>query len=159
MLVSGVHMLTSTNLEYCPDTGVLTEDSKWLGSMDPSGYYKFKRDEYNYFVHRVCWYLYYGRWPIVVDHINGDRADNRLDNLREVSQQENSKNCAISANNTSGFNGVYWNKLNRKWIANICVSRRTIYLGSYAALEDAIAHRVSANKVYGFHTNHGRKAN
>lgn len=108
--------------------------------------------------HRVVWAYCHGAWPLdQIDHINHDRADNRIANLRTAPQSENAKNAGLRSDNTSGFTGVYWNKSRRKWVAQIGLPGGvTKPLGRYSDLADAVAARKDAEKKYGFHPNHGR---
>lgn len=107
--------------------------------------------------HRVAWAMAYGRWPInQIDHINGDRSDNRLRNLREVTLVENSRNTKRPSTNTSGHIGVGYHKNVGKWFAHISVSRKMRHLGYFADKADAIAARLTAERELGFHPNHGR---
>ncbi len=111
-----------------------------------------------YQAHRVCWLLHYGQWPTGhIDHINGVKSDNRIENLRDVSATENAKNAKTPCHNTSGFIGVSWSKVAKKWRANIKVNQRQISIGYFSAKEDAIQARKLAEEKYGFHPNHGRK--
>lgn len=112
-----------------------------------------------YLAHRVAIALVNGEWPEgEVDHINGDRTDNRWCNLRAVSHQENAKNRAIGRGNSSGLMGVYWSKANLCWIAEIKADGVKHHLGSFASKEAAYAARKSAEGAHGFHRNHGRAA-
>ena len=107
--------------------------------------------------HRVIWAMHYGQWPTKnIDHIDGNKANNAITNLREVTAQENSKNSRMPKNNTSGHVGVNFNKQSGKWKAYIKVSGKWVYLKTYANIEDAIAARQAAEIKYGFHKNHGR---
>lgn len=107
--------------------------------------------------HRVVWAMLYGSWPAMqLDHINGVRDDNRPANLREVSNLENSRNSSISDRNSSGTRGVYFDKRRSKWIAQIGVNYKTVHLGSFDDLDDAVACRKMAESQHGFHRNHGR---
>lgn len=106
--------------------------------------------------HRICWLLHYGVWPNNIDHINGDRSDNRIANLRSVTKKENAKNVKKRVTNKSGKPGVYWREKIQRWQANICVEGKSIYLGCFKNIEDAISAREEAEKKYCFHPNHGR---
>lgn len=108
--------------------------------------------------HRVIWAMAHNRWPKFIDHIDGDRTNNRLYNLREVSKAENSQNIAIPSDNTSGHIGVSWCKAYGKWQTGIGVNGKRVALGRYADLADAIKARKEAEIKYGYHANHGRVA-
>jgi hypothetical protein len=110
-----------------------------------------------YKAHRIIWAIYYGEDPISqIDHINGDRADNRIENLRIASAAENSKNRARRNDNKSGVTGVTWDKGTNKWRACIRVNHKTQYLGVFPDIEAAVAARKAAELKLGFHANHGR---
>lgn len=110
-----------------------------------------------FLAHRVIWALMTGAWPVEqVDHINGDRADNRWGNLREVSHAENGRNVKRPSDNSTGVMGVCLPKRTGTWVAYITAAGRRIHLGSFATLEEAAAARRSAEIEHGFHPNHGR---
>jgi hypothetical protein len=95
--------------------------------------------------HRVAWAIYYGEWPQgQIDHINGDRADNRIANLRVVDFVGNARNRKAGKNNSSGVIGVGWSSRHRKWRASIRHHGELIYLGAFASKDDAIAARRDA---------------
>jgi hypothetical protein len=105
--------------------------------------------------HRVVWALNYGQWPTgQIDHINGNGWDNRLENLRVVTARGNSRNRPIRSDNKSGINGVRLN--GRKWVAAINGNRKTIHLGTFEHMADAILARKKAEVAHGYHKNHGR---
>lgn len=110
--------------------------------------------------HRTAWAMHHGEWPAgLIDHINGDRHDNRIDNLRVVTTAENTKNSARSRNNTSGCTGVSFRKRSvrqKPWRAYIKVDRKLVELGQFWTKTEAIAARKEAERRYGFHPNHGR---
>lgn len=94
--------------------------------------------------------------PDEVDHINGDRADNRLANLRVVDKSENMRNQKLREDNSSGVCGVYWNKAANKWQAYIKIDGKVRYLGVFANIKDAAACRRKAEAEAGYHENHGK---
>jgi hypothetical protein len=118
-------------LNYDPATGVFT----WLkpvnrysmvkpgdraGCLHKRGYIHIKVDGDCYKAHRLAWLYVHGRWPEPsIDHINRDKADNRLVNLRETDQLGNMQNKGAYRSNTSGYTGVSWNKQRNKWSAQI----------------------------------------
>lgn len=122
----------------------------------PDGYKCGRIFSRNYRAHRVIWLLYTGAWPEEeLDHINGNRADNRIANLRAVSASENRRNMRLSRANTSGFTGVFWIKSRRKWVASIVINRRHNCLGYFDDIAEAAAARKVAEANAGFHPNHG----
>lgn len=132
-----------------------------VGGIGPVGYYCSQvrvngRKEFVY-CHRIAWLLTHKKWPDgQIDHINGNRADNRLLNLRDVPLGENRKNMKKPKNNTSGHMGIGWDKSRNKWNVKIGVNGKTVNVGRFKELDDAIIARKAAEKEYGFHQNHGR---
>ena len=109
--------------------------------------------------HRVAWAIYHNEWPRgQIDHINGNRSDNRLVNLRDVSQSVNGKNQRMSKANKSGFTGVFWCRRDQKWVAQITANKKYYYLGAFTKIEDAVSARIAAQIKHGFHKNHGLRA-
>lgn len=109
--------------------------------------------------HRVAYALHHGKWPPHdIDHINGDKTDNRASNIRAVTEAENMRNRAISKNNASGFMGVSWDGRRRKWAAYVTADGRKRTIGRFNELSDAVDARKSAERLAGYHENHGRNA-
>lgn len=110
-----------------------------------------------YLAHRVIWAMHYGRWPEThVDHINGDRMDNRICNLREATFSQNNMNRGAQINNTSGFKGVSWHKRANCWRADIRKNGKQIHLGSFGTREAAYAAYCQAVDLH--HGEFGRAA-
>lgn len=105
-----------------------------------------------YYAHRVAWALHTQSWPDGhIDHINGNRADNRIDNLRDVTRSQNLHNRPAQTNNKSGFKGVSWSRRRGMWAAQICVHRKNHVLGFFNCTTAAqIAYQqASAKMVWG----------
>lgn len=159
-------------LRYEPDTGKLYwREFEWMPrswlaryanteafiSRDTNGYPTGCIDEKRYSAHRVIWALYYGKWPDgEIDHIDHDRENNRIENLRIVSHQENKRNLSRRKDNISGATGVHWSKAARKWVAYIRVDKIRKHLGYFDNFEDAVFIRKKSEAENGFHERHGR---
>lgn len=107
-------------------------------------------------VHRLIWTIAKGEIPEVIDHIDGNPGNNKISNLRNVSQFINGKNCKRSKVNKSGHQGVLQRKDNRKWIAYISSSGARVHIGQFETYEEAISARKKAEIENGYHGNHGR---
>ncbi|UOF81797.1 endonuclease [Caudoviricetes sp.] len=121
------------------------------GGTDSKGHRQIRFEMKLYGAHRLAWVMTHGRWPDQeLDHINRDRSDNRLLNLRECSHAENSKNRSIYSSNTSGIPGVSWYPKLNKWVAWITSDGKRKHLGYFANIGDAAAARQSAEaEIYG----------
>ncbi len=160
-------MLSTKGLSYDPLTGIITrrfysprkgERIKQVGSIHKFGYLTCSFDSKRLRVHRLAWYLYYGEFPKNdIDHINGDRTDNRIVNLRDVTKAENGRNQKKPERNTSGVSGVYRQKGRKHWFAAIRVDGKQLFLGSFLEFHEAVNARKNAEVLYDFHENHGRK--
>jgi hypothetical protein len=108
--------------------------------------------------HRVAWLLHYGRWPSeLIDHIDGNPENNKIGNLRDVSQSVNMRNMSVRSDSRSGVLGVRMTR-SGTWIARITAEGVNKTLGHFADFDQAVAVRKQAEKALGFNENHGRKA-
>ncbi len=136
---------------YDSTTGLFfNKKGKQVGSINKDGYVYLKIKDTMYRLHRLAWLYEYGYMPLEIDHKSRIKHDNSIDNLREVSHDVNSKNMGIFKNNSSGHSGVRLNKKTNKWIANIRVNYKRIYLGLFINKKDAIEARIHAERIYGF---------
>jgi hypothetical protein len=136
---------------YCQETGVLVRNSNGISvtGLDAHGYVQVGYLKKMYKAHRLIWAMIHGEFPDgQIDHINGNRSDNRLCNLRVVTQQQNAHNKQKNKRNKSGFTGVCWNKKSSKWQACISVNAVTIYLGVFHTAEQAHAAYLSAKSIH-----------
>ena len=147
---------------YDYETGVMTFVSgrragKPLTTLSSTGYYRAQISGYQCFVHRLVWLYHHGDWPNnQIDHINGDRRDNRIENLRDVTHNDNHRNMCRRRNSKSKHAGVLWRARDKRWQASIGENGRHRYLGYFKTEEEAIAARKAAEARLGFHPNHGR---
>jgi hypothetical protein len=107
-------------------------------------------------VHRIAWKISYGSEPEFIDHQNGDRKDNRLSNLRNVSKGQNAMNRAIQRNSSTGVHGVTICNRYKNFYVYIKKGGKRSFLGSTADFFEACCWRKSAEITFGFHENHGR---
>lgn len=127
-------------------------------SLTSFGYVQGSIFNKKYSGHHIVWALYHGRWPEhQIDHINGIRHDNRIENLRDVPQSENVKNSKLSSNNTSGICGVTWDKSRKKWFAYGKAGGPMKNLGRYDCIGLAIKARITFQSNHGFSDRHGAK--
>jgi hypothetical protein len=106
--------------------------------------------------HRIIWKMVHGVDAEYIDHIDGDRLNNKIENLRSVSHSMNLRNQKMNAKNTSGHIGVYWHASTKQWAAQIKVKQQTIFLGYNKDINVVIQLRKDAEEKYNFHKNHGR---
>lgn len=108
--------------------------------------------------HRLAWFMYYGEDPDHIDHINGNREDNRILNLRSVNRTENSRNQGVSKRNTSGKPGVSYCNTRQKWCAKGLVNGVRKHLGYFDTKQEAVDARSGFERKMGYHPNHGGRA-
>lgn len=118
------------------------------GRMTMRGYRQVMIGGQLYLAHRVVFAIIHGYWPNFVDHINGKRADNRPENLREVTPSQSVCNRGLPKNNKSGIKGVWWDARRKKWTAQIAVGKKMIRLGRHDDLELAVFIRECAEEKY-----------
>ena len=124
------------------ETGIITRKrtGKIMGCKNTGGYIIFSFNHVNYYVHRIILTKYLEREikpDYKADHINHNKSDNRISNLRELNHQENTQHQQLSSRNTSGYKGVSWNKPANKWIAHVMLNKKRIHLGLFDTKEDA----------------------
>lgn len=118
------------------------------GSVDAYGRIVMRIGGRLYFAHQLAWLYVHGAWPNgVIDHINGIRSDNRICNLRDVSQAVNMQNRRVAkTTHKLGVIGVSWHEAGRKWRARVGVNRREVHLGLFDSVEEASAAYITAKR-------------
>ena len=152
-------------LSYDPDTGefVRLVDVRRARAGDKcrrlssAGYYQIGVDGWAYLAHRLAWLYMTGEWPAgLVDHIDGDRINNRWCNLRPATVTQNGANSRLNKNNTSGFKGVSRVPGNKPWKAQIRDYGKVVVLGYFD--DPAVAHEVYIAAATRIHGEYARRA-
>jgi hypothetical protein len=134
-------------LSYDANTGVFT----WLkptsnrvkagapaGALQNHGYVVVGFGGNHYLAHRLAWLYSYGTWPKgEVDHINRNRQDNRLANLRDTTRSENALNTGARPESSSGIKGVSWDKVCKRWRVQMRIKGKQTYVGVFKTIEEA----------------------
>lgn len=146
-------------LEYDINTGIFTwkQDKSSRATKGAiagtlsNGYISITINKHIYRAHRLVWLYCFQEWPSnYLDHINGDKIDNRLDNLREATTVENSYNIKAHKDSSTGIKGIYFNKANNNYRAQIRYNGKTISLGSFKTPEEAsLAYNSKAKELHG----------
>jgi hypothetical protein len=147
-----------SRFSYDPETGEITRIKgktdfigKRAGSLRPNGYRFVQIKRRFYAEHRLVWFYVHGCWPTnYIDHINRNRSDNRIENLRECTKQQNSSNKKQNRGSASGLVGVKYRSDRGKWRADITVGGKRHYLGLHSTKEAAFcAYELAARKMLG----------
>lgn len=166
-------------VDYDPETGSMTWRSKnfsepdaarWnaryagkeCGTIDDKGYRRITlrfagHAPFKIRAHRLAWFISFGSLPTgEIDHINQNKADNRLSNLRDVPKSVNQRNVARKSNNTSGVTGVCWHKQRGKWCAQASMNGKHYHLGLFEDIAEAEMAARKFRAENGFTETHGR---
>lgn len=164
-------MITQERLKqlflYDPETGHLINKSgerrrvgKSSGSLNSEGYVNVFIEGRQYKAHRLVWCFVFGEWIVYpdyeIDHVNGDKADNRIQNLRKCTKSMNQRNGSMRVNNKSGVIGVNWKSKQKVWVARIWDGPHHKFLGNFKQLDDAREARAKAERELGYHPGHGK---
>jgi hypothetical protein len=133
-------------LNYDPNTGIFTWKQKTsnrikvgaiAGNLHNCGYIELKVKGNRILAHRLAWLYEHGKLPSLIDHINGDKKDNRICNLRQASFAENAYNSKIRVDNKSGIRCVCWDNKRQSWGVRIKLEGKLKYFGNYKDLNEA----------------------
>lgn len=123
-----------------------------------NGYLRITVNGQRHLAHRVVWFFVHGYWPVELDHIDHNKANNAMSNLRIVDRVENSRNSSLSTRNKSGYTGVSFDSWSKKWRACVTIGGKNIKLGRFDDPESAYKARIAASIKHGFHANHGMRS-
>jgi hypothetical protein len=118
--------------QNCPKTNL---NGTKAGYLNNTGYLRVKINQKGYLIHRLIYVSHHGYLPKMIDHINGNPLDNRIENLREATSYENQYNAKARKDNYSGIKGIGWNKTKKKWIVRIRINGVRKHLGAFEDLE------------------------
>jgi hypothetical protein len=142
-------------LAYTPDTGVFTwrqsrgtkKEGSVAGWQHSTGYWYIRLDGCDYKLHRLAWLYVYGKDPEgLLDHIDRNKSNNRITNLRTATHAQNQQNKKVYKNNRSGHKGIGWYAPTNKWRVRIQHEGTNRLLGYFIYLKDAVAARAAAEK-------------
>jgi hypothetical protein len=127
------------------------------GRIDTSGHRQITINNRSYLAHRIAIFIKNGSWPKnQIDHINGNKDDNRIINLRECSASQNQQNSKKRIDNKSGVKGVSWHNGRKNWVCQLQINKKKIHVGEYKKFEDAVsAIKIAREKIHKEYANHG----
>ena len=137
---------------YDPATGVFTRKvsaggvraGTIAGCKNADGYLVIRVDGALYYAHRLAWVYVHGTAPVHIDHVDTDKSNNRISNLREATPLQNNWNVGRNRRNTSGYKGVSFHRQSGKWVARIKLSGKYASLGLFSTPQEAHAAYIDA---------------
>lgn len=123
---------------YDEELGVLkNKKGRVIGYTSQEGYRKAYIFGKYLYLHRVIFFYVHGYLPDLIDHIDRNKLNNRVSNLREASKSENCLNSSKRITNTSGYKNVVWHKVAKKWRAQVTVNKKRVHVGLFDSPEEA----------------------
>jgi len=135
------------------------EDLQELGWVNANGYRTLSILGKSYLIHRLIWCYCHGAMPTMdIDHIDHNRVNNHIENLREVTRLEQAHNVSLNKTSKTGIPGVRWHKHTQSYVATIgrYSLHKSGHLGCFKNLDEAVACRKAAEVAEGYHKNHGK---
>ena len=129
------------NYIYDDDGLLINLKGKEIGWTDDKGYKRCTINRVTYFQHRLIYLYHHGVWPNVCDHINQNKSDNRIENLRSVTFQENLLNRGANITNKLKLKNISWHKASNRWRVQICRDYKIIEIGYFRCIAQAITAR------------------
>jgi hypothetical protein len=164
--------------DYNPETGIFTwkkrdyidgEDPRYINRFNRNmagkvaagrhseGYLIARIDGVNVKLHRLAWIYHYGVEPDIIDHINGVRNDNRIENLRNIKKHENNWNQGIRKDNKTGYSGLHWNNQIGKWHVRLGHKNIAHHVGFFDDFDEALIERNKKIVELGYFDGHGNR--
>lgn len=149
----------SAIVDYNVDTGIFTNKvgtrnrrlGATAGGLRPDGYIAISIDSVRYLAHRLAWFYVHKTWPKdLIDHIDGNKSNNCISNLREATHSTNAQNTGVVSDNSTGFRGVTYDTSRGKYLARICINGIEKNLGRFTTAEEAsIVYTAAAKQHFG----------
>ena len=125
------------------------------GHLKSTGYMAVRINNKEYKAHRIIYLWHHGYLPACIDHIDGNRSNNKIDNLRPATTSQNNWNSKRPRKNTSGLKGVCWCKRDKKWLARVQINGKQLHLGYFNNIDDAeVAIRNARESNHGEYAKH-----
>lgn len=124
-------------LYYKDDRGSNKTKGKAAGVFDGKGYVLVSINKRLYKAHRIIFKMIHGFDPDVIDHVDGNKSNNAIENLRNATKAQNGWNCKTKTENASGVKGVHWCNEKNKWIAKLRIDGARKYIGSFLCIDEA----------------------
>lgn len=155
-------MLTQSELKsqlsYNKDTGIFTwkinksrlaKIGNIAGSLHNNGYYSICINNKQYLAHRLAWLYISGEMPKNnIDHIDNNKINNKINNLREATKSQNEFNTKLRNNNSSGFKGVCLDKRKNLWYSSSCINNKRTFLGCFKTAQLASVAYINFTKKH-----------
>lgn len=120
------------------------------------GYTTIHYQRKRYYLHRLIFLMHHGFLPVEIDHIDTDRTNNKIENLRVCSRSQNGSNRPAQSNSKSGIKNVSWSKVRNKWTVFIKSNNKQKNIGGFDDLELAeLVSIMAREKYHGMYANHG----
>lgn len=137
-----------------PKNSRSVKENMEAGSKSGHGYKKVTTKGKTFYTHQIIFLMQHGYIPKLIDHIDGNPNNNKINNLRESNKSLNACNSKLPSHNTSGTKGVVWGKRENKWIARVQINKKVIHLGTFNDLE--LASLVADEGRILYHGKHAR---
>jgi len=144
-----------TKADYCAKTGQFKRNGMPTGTVNVQGYVVVRHEKMLRLAHRLAWFLHYGEWPPgIIDHIDGDRTNNRICNLRVATPRQNATNARQKCSADAPYKGITWDKSKKKWAAQIRVAGKNKLIGRFDTPE--AAHKAYSDAAHKHHGEYAR---
>lgn len=155
-IINDIFEYRDGNLYWKQTFGYRAKVGTLAGTKNLRGYIQIGYKRKNYMAHKLIFLMHHGYAPKIIDHIDNNRCNNKIENLREATLTQNRWNCLIRKDNTSGVKGVTWHKKANKWVARGYANNTIYMLGYFKEIEEAKkAIEIFRKEKHGIFANNG----